>query len=349
MRTKVKAKKRLPKAFKICYLILVLVLVAGISYGFVYIWKACAEYHSSSVQTLLAQVEEQASATAGTKISASPVPSVDAEGNSVFTLKNGTEKVGTATLRVKKKGLLTLALYEIEGIQGSLSRRFIAPEGVSVYAAGKAVAPEEEAYWFGSEPLAEFEGDKAAPRLYRYSAEHLLDFSQASVKRSDLQSGQPAGMYDPADITLIEQKDGSLLAAVEYPKEGSEALKKRAFELAEQYSRFISTDISWSRLSPQVMAGSPLKKSIPSLEVRWYNKHSAVQFLNKRISEPLRLSDSYALVYLSYDFVVTKNRKDYTMPTELALYLHKDSDGVWRMAELNTNLHYDIPLSEYDM
>ena len=345
MRTRQKAPNRLPKAFKWCYLIFCLILVFCAAYGLKYLWNFCVTYHASSPQTMLEKAEAEAKKLSGAELNASPVPTTDAQGNYVYALRNGNQKVGSATLSIKEKGLLGLALYELKGIEGSLSFEFAAPQGVEVYAAGKKLKPAEQSLWFGSEPLAEFEGDKAAPPLLKYKAEGLLDFSQIELRAEKALVSEDKA--DPA-IELTEQEDGSLLAGLHWPQEQSEALKKRAFELAELYSRFISTDIAWSRLSPQIMAGSSLKQTIPSLEVRWYNSHSRVQFLERKISEPLRLSDRYALVYLTYDFVVTKNRVDHTMPTELALYLHLDDDGTWRMAMLNTNLHYSLPLQPYE-
>ena len=320
---------------KILYLFFVAVLIAAIAYGLRYVWNGCREYQESCTATLLTQAEKTIENQTGLKLSCSPVPTVDGNGDSLFALKNGSKKVGTVKLGVKKKGLLTLALYEIKDIEGQMSYEYRAPEGVEIHAAGKRLEPVSEELFFGTSQLDGFEDRRKSPRIFEYKAEGLFDESQVSV----------TGTEDASDV--LNEKGRPPLFLRRFSEKDDKALKKRAFEIAEKYSRYISTDLAWASLSKDIMAGSSLKTSIPSLENRWYNDHSGVRFDNRKISRPLALNDSYALVNLSYDYVILRGRKENVVPTELAFYLHLDDDGIWRLAMLNTYLHYELPLDPY--
>ena len=103
-----------------------------------------------------------------------------------------------------------------------------------------------------------------------------------------------------------------------------------------------------------IMYGSPLLQSIPSMDVQWYTTHNAIRYENVLCSEPVMLNDHYALVQISYDFIVSSNwtkyapGSDVTYPIQLTQYLHLDDDGIWRLADMNMILRLDLDMTPYE-
>ena len=102
-----------------------------------------------------------------------------------------------------------------------------------------------------------------------------------------------------------------------------------------------------------LMYGSPLFESIPSMDVQWYTTHNAIRYENILCSEPIMLNDHYALVQISFDFIVSSNYtiyapgSDVTYPIQLTQYLHLDDDGIWRLADMNMLLRFDLEMEPY--
>ena len=325
--------KKKVRVSMILYMMLLFVLIGAIIAGADYIWSACEEYQANSAPTLLKQAMADISNFSGLEdIEYDPAPIVDENGESIYTIRSGSEAVARVRLGVKKQGILTLALYELRGMEGIRTFEFFAAEGINVTAKGQPVEPVEKLKYYGTDSLSKFKDDRKIPVYYRYKIDGLYSESQIETACN---GHELAAEIEIDGIKYIEKRFSASVAST---------IKKRARAIAEKYSNFISKDTTWAKLSKEIMNGSQLKTSIPSLEVRWYTVHSSWSVKNVMISEPLCLSDKYALVHISYTYIIDRWGTKNEVPTELALYLHKDSDGVWRLAEMNLNPNYDLEM-----
>ena len=327
-----KKRVRIVRLGRFLYCLLVLCLIGAIVYGARYLWRSCAEYQANSVHTVLDEAVRKASDESGLNITYSPVPTVDENGDSIFILRSDKTPVGKAYLGIKKRGILNLALYELKKIEGTRSFELCAPEGVSVTVDGQQVEPAETLSYFGSDSLKSFKDDRKIPVFYRYEVGGLYTESQIKIE------------CESNELTESRQLKGKRFLEKRFSESTAKTIKDRAKAISQLYSNYISLDTKWANLSAQIMKGSSLLKSIPSLEVKWYNAHTSWKIEKVKTSEPLCLNSKYALVYISYNYVIYRGSTRSVIPTELALYLHKDSDGIWRLAELNTNLYYDFEM-----
>ncbi len=333
------------------YILFVIALLAAMGWALRQLWDFCALYQENCPETLLARTTQELSDAYGLDLAHSSVPVVDEAGNSVFAVKtkDGNKKVGDISLRIKDKGILSLALYEVVRYRGTLSFSVEAPEGISISVGGLPAEASEENKWPGSEELTVIKGVEEIPgtRVFRVSG--LFSKDQIEIRDGekilnlkDLEQGYPG--LELRDITETARRtdpalSGSWKIIPRFRDPGdAEAVKQRAIKLAEMYSNFISKDLQFASFKKHISEGSPLIASLPTMEIQWYNWHTKAQIQNAVIDEPLVLSDDCVLVNTSYDYVITRQGKDYAFPIELALYLHLDDDGVWRLALLNTHL-----------
>ena len=327
-----KKRVRVVKLGRFLYFLLVVVLIGAMTYGLKYLWDACAHYQANSAHTVLDKAVADLTAQTGLDVSYSPVPTVDANGDSVYILKDGKTPIGKATLGIKERGILNLALYELKKTEGTRTFELCAPEGVRVSVDGTPVEPVQTMDYFGTDYLKNFGDDRKPPVFYRYEVGGLYTEDQIEIS------------CETNRLTESRQLKGKRFIEKRFDDATAAEISERARYISQLYSNYISLDTKWANLKSNIMADSGLLYTIPSLEVKWYNKHTSWDIENVKASEPLCLSDNYALVYISYDYIIYRGTARSDIPTELALYLHKDSDSVWRLAELNTNLYYNFEM-----
>ncbi|MBR0130666.1 MAG: hypothetical protein IJM08_05140 [Firmicutes bacterium] len=317
------------------YIVFVVLLLALMGWALKQLWDFCDAYQKGCAETVLKETAEEVGRQYGLDLSYSSVPVVDANGDSVFNLKADGKTVGKARLSIREHGLLSLALYELKDVEGILEFSYEAPDDVAVTAAQVALEPLSTRIYPGMEQLKELEGNMAPPSVYSCRAKGLFSRDQVSWSIKGEVSSR---------IRIEEKGSGSdkePIRLLQYFRDEAEAekLKARAIEIAEKYSNYISKDVNWNKLAGYIMKDSPLRSSIPTMEIQWYNWHSKAEVRNADISEPLILNEYYVLVNTRYDYVITREGKEYTVPTELALFLHLDDDGVYRLAALNTHIN----------
>ncbi len=313
------------RVWLILYLVFVLALLGGMAFVLSRLWSFAEAYEANCAETLLSAACDRVSRETGLSLSYSSVPTVEENGDLGFVLRDGKRPVGRVVLRVKEKGPFSLILYETESVSGTVSCRVEAPEGVRVRVGTTAPEPVSSVPYPGTEPLEGLDAAKAPPLLLTYEIGGLYSDAQI-VTEADW----------PFDRGL---DDGTIVITrrAKTPEE-AEALRNRAVKLAEAYSKYVSHDWEWGTAAGFFMAGSPLRTSLPTMEVQWYATHEKSALANVSVEEPVFRSDRYAEVTLRYDYIITRNGKDYTYPIGLALTVHLDDDGVWRTALLNPNI-----------
>ncbi len=317
------------------YIVFLVFLLAFMGWALKQLWDFCDKYQKNCAETVLKETAEEVGRQYGLDMDYSSVPVVDPGGDSVYSLKVDGKTVGKARLGIKERGILSLALYELKGVEGILSFSLEAPEAVVVTSEGKLLDAQSLRIYPGMEQLKGLEGNMAPPSLYSCRAEGLFSRDQISWETKS---------EDASRIRIEERGSGSEKEPIRLQQyfaddEQAAKLKERAIQIAEKYSNYISKDVSWNTLSGYITKSSPLRTSIPSMEIQWYNWHSKAEVRNADISEPQILNDYYVLVNTRYDYVITREGKEYTVPTELALFLHLDDDGVYRLAALNTHIN----------
>lgn len=317
----------------IFYLLLLVVLGFIIYKASGMVWDICEEYQANSATTVMEQTVAKLRADTGLDIGYSPIPTIDENGDSTYILKIDKTPVGKAQLHIKKK-ILTLALFELKGYEGTRSYEFYAPEGVTVKACGQPVEPVSEHHYFADDYLQMFQDDRKISGFYRYKVEGVFDFSQIEISCEDYELTESVqSRLDP--IPFYEKR---------FPPEVEADIKARARTAAQLYSNYISLDAKWAKLEAEIMADSYLLYTIPSLEVQWFNAHDRWDMVDVSISRPLCINDRYALLHISYNYVITRGRTINNFPTSLAFYMHLDSDGIWRLADMSPNPMYDFEM-----
>ena len=315
------------------YLLLLVVLGFIIYKASGLVWDICEEYQANSATTVMEQTVAKLRADTGLDIGYSPIPTIDENGDSTYILKIDKTPVGKAQLHIKKK-ILTLALFELKGWEGTRSYEFYAPEGVTVKSCGQPVEPVSTHHYFSDDFLQEYQDDRKISGFYRYKIEGIFDFSQIEISYDGYELTESVqSTLDP--ITFYEKR---------FSPEVESVIKERARYAAQLYSNYISLDVKWAKLAAEIMDGSPLLDSIPTLEVQWFNAHNRWDMEDVYISRPLCINDRYALLQISYNYVITRGSTINNFPTSLLFYMHLDSDGVWRLADMNPNPIYDFEM-----
>ena len=334
-----KSSRKRSSAAKLLYLILVLILIILMLYALKWLWNFAERYQAGSIDTLLRQASLKVSQETGLEIGYSSVPTVEKNGDSSFVLTHEKKPIGRVFLSIKEMGPFSQAIYEIKDIQANLSFEFETVEGVELTVEGKRLEAYQEEIFPGTEVFEKYTGNKVSPKTYRYRAENLFTRFQVEAKSTGYK------------LAYTQQQDGTIrIDRISEDDALNDALKARAFQIAKAYSGYISTDVSWATLSSMIMNGSPLLQSIPSMDVQWYTTHNAIRYENVLCSEPVMLNDYYALVQISYDFIVSSNwttyapGSDVTYPIQLTQYLHLDDDGIWRLADMNILLRLDLEM-----
>ncbi len=318
------------------YLLLVLLLAGTIWYAARVIWAFCEEYQANSATTVMTETVEKLRSETGLDLSYSPIPTIDENGDSTYILKIDKTPVGKARLHVKKK-VLTFALFELKDYEGSKSYEFYAPEGVVVKACGREVEPVSEHQYVYDGYLRQFEDDRKVSGFYRYKVDGVFDFSQIEISCEGYELTESIqSTLDP--ITFYEKRFSPEVEAV---------IKERARLVSQLYSNYISLDVNWNTLAAEIMPGSVLNIYIPALEVQWFNKHNSWSMNDVYISRPLCVNDRYAILHISYNYVIDRWGTINNFPTSLLLYMHLDGDGVWRLADMNPNPIYDFEMYPY--
>ncbi len=309
----------------ILWLILVIVL-AGVIVNALSLLRTFAEaYQANCAETVLVAACEKASSDNGLSLSVSSVPTVEPDGDLSYVLRDGKTPVGRVVLGVKERGPFSLLLYETKAVEGTLTYRVEAPEGVRVSVGTVSAEPVASAIVPGTEPLASFEDARKAPEAFTYEIGGLF-----TDKVITIEADTPFDRVLEGDTIRITRRMAT--------DEDAEKLKTRAVKLAEMYSKYVSHDYTWETVVGYFMAGSPLRSSLPTMEVQWYATHEKSALANVSIEEPVMLNDRYAYVVVRYDYVITRNGKEYVYPIGLGLTVHLDDDGAWRTALLNPNV-----------
>ena len=335
--------KKGSRSAKLVYLIIVLILLVVMLYMLNWLWKFAERYQAGSIDTLLTQASQQMSQQTGLDIGYSSVPTVEPDGSSTFNLTYNKHKVGKVRLAVKEMGPFSQAIYEIKEITGTGSFEFEAMEGIELTntSSGQKLTSLGSENFPGTEFMADYFG-AAIPQMHKYQADGIFTREQVEAQCPGYK------------LIYLEGEDGKLnIYKTSENADLNNTLRARAFHVAQAYSGYISTDVAWDTLASTITYGSPLLESIPSMDVQWYTTHNAIRYENIMISDPIILRDDYAMVQISFDFIVSSNwtiyaaGSDVTYPIELTEYLHLDNDGIWRVADMNMILRLPLEMTEY--
>lgn len=256
----------------------------------------------------------------------------DQAGDLAYQLKADGRDVALVTLRMKEqKGVLGLALYRLEGIQGMSSVQILARPGTAVYAGGglldasylteQGVLPEDLI------KLDAYEGSGlTVPRFDSYLLSGL--FVLPPVTGLDEAGQTTEGVYLEEDRVLLGQHLDPQL---------QETLEERITTITKRYSYYMSDDLGWGGFSGYLWRNAPVYDRLRTLEVYWYTNHTSTRFENLITDRWVCLSDDLVSLRFVYDYVVVGQGKVTVYDTDLTYYLAKDDKGVWKVAEMVVN------------
>ena len=122
------AEKKKVRPARIAYLVFVLLLIAAMAWGLVWIWNACSEYQKNSAATLVGEAGRQLSEETGLELESSLIPAVSEEGYYEYVLKSEGKPVAKVTLNKVKSGIMGLALFETKEVSSLVHYKVVMPD-----------------------------------------------------------------------------------------------------------------------------------------------------------------------------------------------------------------------------
>ncbi len=363
--------KSLPKFWRI-YIIVVLVFLVAIAGGLIYLWNAMAEYEKSTPEYALAAVDAVFAAdqydqlAENAKIENSLYESNDVrsallqerldagqlqtarmagEGTAtqhVYQVKNEENIIGSFNLVYKDEGMF--GYWQIENPQiipvlwGEVTVRLPSTYQLiinGVPAGEELVLQTDVAY----DELEKLSDDVAKPTQTEYSIANL--YAQPSISVIDELGGE-------MDISILEEAPWTVAFSQEaeqqtqyyaepqlpQPTEDLAGLQAMAIADAENYSRFLSDDNSFTQLAARLLPGSGIYKEMSMMETMFYTPHTSVSFTDEKTNNIVRYSDDIFGIDVDYLYTVFRGQhRPYLFDTKVT-FIYVRWDGGWRIGDI---------------
>ncbi len=130
----------------------------------------------------------------------------------------------------------------------------------------------------------------------------------------------------------VSQYYGSV--ALPQPQEDLEALQAMAFNDAENYSRYLSDDNSFSQIATRLLPRSNIYYEMSAMETMFYTPHTRVSFTDEVASNFVQYSEDIFSVDIKYTYTVYRGEnRPYVFDTNIALVYVRYGDN-WRVGDI---------------
>ncbi len=135
-----------------------------------------------------------------------------------------------------------------------------------------------------------------------------------------------------SDTNTLPQYYGN--TTLPQPNEDITQLEEMAFEDAENYSRYLSNDNTFSQLSRRLLPDSQIYSEMRSMETMFYTEHTRVSFDDATASNFTSYSNDIFSVDMHYTYTVYRGEnRPYEFDTNIALVYVRYDDS-WRIGDI---------------
>ena len=329
-----KKEKKKKRPARTAYLIFVLVLIAAIVFGLIWVWKQCEEYQKCSAATLVGEAGKKLSEDTGLELESSLIPSIGDDGLYNYVLKAEGKPVAKVSLNKIKSGIMGLALFETKEVSSLVHYKVIMPEDCVLDVKNQTVDYMSTAEDYILPATEKLGRAGFGFRTYKkVDVSWVYDESQLLVTR------------DGEELPLIALGDDTFLAADYYKGYTRQTIRERAAELSNKYALFMSNDYSYWDLDPYIISGSPLKDVLSGMDMTWFGYHDYTEVNDLYMSEPVVVGDRFAMINLAFNYDVVRWDGTDRSPISLCLILYLCDDGVWRLADLENNTQIEMEMT----
>ena len=342
-------KKKLTKFYKIFFSIIIILMILTIV-GFVYLWISLNKYEKSTEEYGLRISKEYVlsdnydkltkltnikinefedkfeiynilSNYIGNKIEYSKDLKESNSEYKIYKIKNEDNIVGIVKLVSKNKEYLPT---EINYNYKTSKLELIVPQNFKILINNKEV---------GSEYITK--KDVVYDELSRLS-ENIVKPLQVKYEINDFYYEPEIKILDEFDNaidTIITNKD-NVKTVVSYNKkyileEDKSVIEKMIREDSELYSNYMSKDATLGMISKRIKRDSEIYKNMKDVEIVWYNDHEKQVIRDYELKSMNFYSKDLFKTEVDYNYVVTKNRKEYVYETKLSLIYYKENNKWW--------------------
>lgn len=314
--------------FKIFYIIYIVILLALIGVGLFWVYDCCDKYQKNSSETLIASVVEKLEKEKGITTTCDNVPSIDANGNTNYILRN--EKTEIAKLTLKKTGntLIVLPLLEIKDITPLRTYNIITTSQDNLFKVNdEDIDCSYIDYDYSTIPFF----SQLNKSLYSFP-----DFYQTSI----------SNVYDINEIVVDENKDlfkvneSTYILLNKLDSSKQEQVKEKAVHLIKKYSNYIGGELSKDEMLSYTQYYSPLNARL-TLYKAFYTHHDSISLNDLEISDAYLLDNDYYLINAKYTFITVIDDDEIVDNTTLSLVLH-DNGYSYSLSEISNYFYYDL-------
>ncbi len=368
-------KKRKRVGFWHIYLIVVLVIIALIAGGLVYLWQVMHAYEQSTPQHALQAAEHMFSAehyetlAQNGGIAESPYESTDARRTAFQDVLSGGELhsarlagsgdsnmqsyqvsagdtvIGGFDLVFTDTGMF--GEWQVENAKlnaspfGELTVRTPSTAQLSINnvpAGAETISQEHVPY----ETLARLPEDIAVPTQTEY---HITGLSmQPQILVASETGAELAVTMHDENPWLDDENEGETTQAAEEmqyatvtlpePQEDLAALQEMALEDAENYSRYLSNDNTFTTLAARLLPNSDIYTEMRAMETMFYTPHTSVSFTDAQASNIEQYGPDIFSIDADYLYTVYRgDDRPYPFDTKVTFVYVRDDDD-WRIGDI---------------
>ena len=321
-------------AAKVLYLLFILALLGGSAYFLKLTWNECAAYQQASAATRVSQAIEHVEEVTGLEVKTNMIPVQSEENQMIYRLYSDGKGIADVTINKTRNCGIVLSIYDEPKIKGLRSFDILVPvnssasvyEGETILDAAEHVTDcesGEHRYFTVPGKTTVNNLGMGVPEFKWIRVSDIYDISQVSISIDDRQ------------LKVYPMEKNFYFAGDIADPDFNEVLRRYAAHLADLYSFYISSDLSYNELSSVICYNAPLRSRLLDVTLTWYGAHNGTEVKEMKVSDGLRLSDSLYLLNLDYIYL---SHGIYSGDVEdrirLCILLHLDSDGAWRIAEL---------------
>ncbi len=335
-----KRKKELMKfsrTAKLLYIVFILLLLSAGAFFVSRAWKEAEKYQKASARTRVDQAIEKVEEISGLELRTDMIPVRSEENSLTYRLYDESKAVADVKLNKNRSSMVVLAIYDEAEITSLVSYKVLVPEN--------SVASVKT--WDQNADIYDFVKDSEDDIYTRFSIPGKQVLGEMGIVVPSFKWIEISGIFDISqlsissegrDCSLYKMEDGRYFAASVADEGLNLELRKRAAYVSEKYANYISNDYSFYELNDLICYGAPFAGRLLNVTLTWYGQHDSVEANNMTVSGARRLSDSDYMCNVRFDYVTKGIYGVNDEESKLTVYLHLDSDGVWRISELMNNI-----------
>lgn len=242
-----------------------------------------------------------------------------AEGEEVYTVYHGEEKLGEVYLKPDEKSETGWAVYSNASYLDIYT--ITAPDIVTISMNG-APLPKEGAGVSAPHDILDLLYDQSnIPTLLTYTTEPTLTEPEFTAT---------ASTGGACDIAIDKETRAVTITVAPTPEQDAE-YRTVLESIAKNYSDFITEDLTFSGLKPSLYPESELYKNLSEYQWGWYLTHENREFLDVEMSDITPLSDTLFTGHIEFTVNVYRGTQIHVEKPSYDMAFIR-SEGTWLLA-----------------